>query len=253
MLLLRRLMPYLVAILTAWCLAWQARSPGSYPWVAALAPLAFVAAGFFIGARRIPLGELTARLLTPALALTAGAYALLLAEGNFALWIIPVFCGGVAYVTLELLFLLTFLPTRYPVNGLSHVNLALVPVTFWFVHYTSVGLTMFIHTSFVLPVLALAVTGALLFWCTAHVESSASHRRRWSAIGGWLGAHLGLLGALLPVNVALHGGYAALLGTFALRTRRYGITPSVPHGTMWAETMGIVLLLIVMLATARWV
>ena len=253
MLLLRRLAPFVVGMINASLLFWQAQSPASYPWLAVGVPVLFAAAGVFIGWKRFGAAEFASRLLGPLLALTSAAYALLLAEGVFAQWMIPAFGGVVSYAGLELLFLLAFLPTRYPVNGLSHLNLALVPVTLWCANYASVGLTMFIQTPRVVPVLVLAATGVMLFWCTAHVDASADHRRRWTLLGGWLGLHLGLLGAFLPVNIALHGGYAAVLGTFALRARRYGMTPSVPRTLILAESLCVLIVVGLMIGTARWV
>jgi hypothetical protein len=253
MLLLRRLLPFLVAILNGLCLFWQARSPWSYPWLAAVAPVAFAFAGTFIGWRRFPASELAARLLPPMLALVAVAYALLIMEGPIALWVLPAVAAGTSYVALELLFLLAYLPTRYPVNGLSHFNLTLVPGVLFLTHDASVGLTMFVHASRALPVLTLAACGALLFWATAHVETSSGHRRRWSALGGWVGAQLGLLGAFLPVQATMHGAYAALLGAAAIRARRYGISPSPSKGLVMTEAIGVLVLLGLILGTAKWV
>jgi hypothetical protein len=253
MLLLRRLAPYVVGMVNACLLFWQAQSASWYPWLAAAAPVLFAVAGVFVGWRRFGAWEFVARLLGPLLAVTAAAFALLLAEGPFAEWLIPFFVGVVSYAALELLFLLAFLPTRYPVNGLSHLNLALVPATLWCASYASVGLTMFIQTPRVVPVLVLAAAGVLLFWCTAHVDANADHRRRWTLLGGWVGIHLGLLGAFLPVNIALHGGYAAILGTYALRARRYGIAPAVPRALILAESLTVLVVTGIMIGTARWV
>ena len=253
MLFLRRLLPFLVGCLTALCLWAQTQNAGSYPWMALVAPIAFLAAGIFIGWKRFPFLDLLARIVPPAVTLAALVFGLLLAEGGMGLWAIPIVGGIISFVALELLFLLAFLPTRYPVNGLSHLNLVLVPVALWLISYASVGLTMFIHASRAIPILVLSAAGALLFWSTSHVEATPGHRRRWGAVGAWMGAHLGLLGAFLPLAIALHGAYAALLGTFALRVRRYGIAPHLPRSLIIAEILGAAVLLGGMLGTARWV
>lgn len=253
MLVLRRFLPFLVGALNALCLFWQAGSPGTYPWIAAIAPVAFLAVGFFIGAKRLPWQGLVARLLPPTLAIIVAAFGLLLFEGSIARWGVPIFVGGVSVIALELLFLLAFLPTRYPVNGLSRLNLCLVPIVLWLANDASVGLTMFIHASRLIPIVVLSVIGALLFWATAHLEDAPEHRKRWSLLGGWLGAHIGLLGAFLPLQVSVHGSYAALLATLALRSRRYGMMPRLPRGLVWGEIGGVLLLLIAVFATARWV
>lgn len=253
MLLLRRLLPFLVAILSGVVLSLQSRSPETYPWLGAIAPVVFACAGLFVSWKRIPLAELVSRILPSVLALAAMTYGLLLAEGWLARFAIPFGGALVSYVALELLFLLTFLPARYPTNGLSHFNLSLVPGILFLAQNTSVGLTMFVHESRVIPILVLAGAAAALFWSTAHVEANAAHRRRWSAIGAWLGAHVGLLGAFLPVQVSLHGACAALLGTLALRARRYGISPLLPRSLVLAEVLGGGIFLAAMLGTARWV
>lgn len=253
MLFLRRLLPFLVGGFAAACLWAQARNAGSYPWLALAASVAFLAAGIFIGWKRLPFTALLARVLPSAVMLLALAFGLLLSEGEIGRTVMPIVGGVVSFVALELLFLLAFLPTRYPVNGLSHLNLVLVPAALWLIAYAAVGLTMFIHASRAIPVVALAAAGAVLFWSTSHVEAAPNHRRRWGAIGAWLGAHLGLLGAFLPVAIMVHGGIAALLGAFALRVRRYGIAPRVARPLMIAEVMGMALLLGAILGTARWV
>lgn len=253
MLLLRRFLPFLVAIASACLLFVQARSAETYPWVAVIAPSVLVFAGVFIGFKRVPLRELMARLLPSVLALAGAVYALLLTEGVFSLWVIPVLGAGISYLVLELLFLHVFLPARYPVNGLSRLNFALVPIVFWFAMAASVGLVMFVHAERSLPILVLAGAGTALFWSTAHADADAVHRRRWALIGGGLGIQLGILGAFLPLTIFLQGGYAAVLAGFTLRARRYGMAPYPSRSLVLGETLGMLILLIAMLTTARWI
>lgn len=253
MLLLRRFLPAMTAFLVAACLFWQVRAPATYPWLSIAGPVLFLFAGLFIAVRRVSLRDLTARLLPSTLALAGAAYALVIAEGATVQWLLPAFSGVIAYFALELLFLLAFLPARYPVNGLSRLNVAVVPAVFWFANDASVGLSMFIHAPRFLSLIVLTVAGMLLFWSTEHADATDEQRWRWSAIGGWVGAQLGMLGAFLPVSIGVHGGYAALIGALVLRARRYGMSPQLPRTMMWGEVTAGFVLLVVMLATAKWV
>jgi len=194
------------------------------------------------------------RLIIPSvLAVAISGYALLLAEGFFALWAIPLFVGGLSFVSLELLFLSTFVSAWYPVNGLSHVNLALVPITFWFTAFTSVGLTVFLNSSRIIPIITMTLVSFGMFYWTSHVEAGIASRRRWALIGGWFGFQLGVIGAVLPVNLIIHGTIAALCGAYAVRTRRYGIMPPIPRKLAVLESLSFFVFLTVVLVTARWV
>lgn len=252
MLLLLRFLPFAVGALNAALFAWQSGSADAYPWIALWAPLTVLVAGFLIAGKRMAVWQAAERLLPPALALAAGVAGLLLMEGGWARVVLPLMAGSVSFLVLELLFLLVYLPTRYPVNGLSHVNLSLVPVTIWLTQYVAVGLTVFVHESRAIPVIVQTAVAALLFWSTSHVEAAPDGRRRWTALGAWLGLHIGLLGAFLPLRLGLHASLAAILLAIALRSRRYGIMPSVTPQLMRAELAAAVILLGLMVGTARW-
>ncbi|OGL73954.1 hypothetical protein A3E39_02020 [Candidatus Uhrbacteria bacterium RIFCSPHIGHO2_12_FULL_60_25] len=252
MLLLLRFLPFVVGVLNALLFVWQSRSAGAYPWIAIWTPLTVIVAGYLIAGKRMAVGQATERLLPPALALAAGVMGLLLMEGAWVTVVLPLMAGSVSFLVLELLFLLVYLPTRYPVNGLSHVNLSLVPVTIWLTQYVAVGLTVFVHESRAIPVIVQTVVAALLFWSTSHVEALHDHRRRWTALGAWLGLHIGLLGAFLPLRLGLHASLAAILLAVALRSRRYGIMPSLTTKLMRAELAAAAILVGLMVGTARW-
>ncbi len=252
MLLLLRFLPFAVGVTNALLFAWQSRDASSYPWLIIWTPFTVLIAGFVIGWKRMTFSELVEKLLPAALAVAACGYGLLLVEGWWALSVIPLLAGGVSFLALELLFLLAYLPTRYPVNGLSHLNLTLVPPTVWLAQYTSVGLTVFVHASRVIPIFVMSAATALLFWSTSHVEASGAERGRWAALGAWLGLQAGLMGAFLPVSLALQGGIAALAIALALRSRRYEIAPRPSFRFMLTEVSAASVLLLLLVATARW-
>ena len=254
MLIFVRLLPLLVGVLNALLFFLQARNADAYPWLALLAFAVLLGAVVVMLWRRRRGSADDVRLMIPSFtALLVSAYALLLAEGALALWIIPLFAGGVSFVSLELLFLSTFVSARYPVNGLSHVNLTIVPLALWLTAFTSVGLTVFVNSSRLVPILAMCVVTFLLFYATSHAEAGHVSRRRWAWLGAWLGLHLGVFGAVLPVNMVLHGTLAAVAGSFALRARRYSIQPQIPKKVMVFESLMALALITVILATAQWV
>jgi hypothetical protein len=253
MLILLRLLPFVLGIVNALLFLLQARSAEFYPWYAVIATVLLFASAFLIIWKR-GRGMSDLRLIIPSvLALAISGYALLLAEGLLALWAIPLFVGGLSFVSLELLFLSTFVSAWYPVNGLSHVNLALVPITFWFTAFTSVGLTVFLNSSRLVPILTMTLVAFSMFYWTSHAEAGQASRRRWAFMGAWFGFQLGLIGAVLPVNLVLHGTIAALCGAFAVRTRRYGIIPPIPRKLIVFESFNFFIFLTVVLVTARWV
>jgi len=252
MLFLRRFLPVVVGIFVFGVYGWQAQSPGSYPWLTLAATAVFVAAAWSMAWKRVPLLSFVARMGVALLLLLALGYALLLAEGDWARWGIPMTAGVAAFAALELLFLHVFLPAKYPVNGLSHLNLALVPLVLWCVQSGSVGLSMFIHAPRWIGVVAMGAVCGALFWATAHAESRAAHQQRWAFLGVLLGVHLGLLGALLPLPLPVHGAYAAALGAVALRARRYGIAPRVPRRVVLIELLTAAVLVVALFTTGQW-
>jgi hypothetical protein len=255
MLILLRLLPFALGVVNAALFLCQARSAGTYPWLAGMAAVLLFASAFLILRRRgRGMVRRGGRLIIPSvLVLAICGYALLLAEGAFALWVIPLFAGVITFVGLELLFLSTFVSARYPVNGLSHLNLSLVPVAFWLTAFTSAGLTVFINSSRLIPIFTMTLMSFAIFYWTSHPEAGSVSRRRWAFLGGWLGFQLGLIGAAISVDLVLHGTLAALCGAFAVRARRYGIMPPVPRKLIIAESLFFIIFLAAVLATARWV
>lgn len=252
MLFLRRFLPVVVGLLAFGAYGWQAQSPRSYPWLAVAAVALFTGAALSMAWKRVPLPLFLARMGVSFLLLLSLGYALLLAEGVWAQWGIPVLAGVASFAALELLFLHVFLPQRYPVNGLSHLNLALVPLVLWCVQSGNVGLAMFIHAPQWIGLCLIGFVCGVLFWATAHAESRTAHQRRWTFLGALIGVHLGLLGALLPLPIPAHGAYAAVLGAVGLRARRYGIAPRVPRRMVLVELAVALVLMVTLFSTGQW-
>jgi len=247
-----RFLPACIGIALTAAFAYQARHAETYPFTALFGAAAFIAGGCIIAwsrHRRIA----DARPIIPGvLTVFALGFGLILAEGTLATVVVPLIAGGASFLVLELLFLSLYAPARYPVNGLSHVSLSLVPIALWFVSYAALGLTVFLHVTRIVPIAVLGLTAFILFAATAHAEASAASRRRWSLIGGWLGVQLGILIVALPLDLIASSTFVALAGAYVLRTRRYGIPPFVPRRQVVGEAVTFLSLITVILATARW-
>lgn len=253
MLLFLRFLPFLLGILNAALFIAQSRYPSSYPWIVAISPILLAASALLIGWKRHQGAVLVQRSIPSLLAVSAAAFAMLLAEGVFAQVALPVFVGLASFLCLELMFLSVYLPSRYPVNGLSHLNLSLVPVTLWLLAFTSVGLTVFLNMTRILPVAVMTAAVSVMFWSTSHVESAPVEQRRWMMLGAWIGFQVGLLCAVLPFGLMLHGTVAAVTVSLALRSRRYLIAPAIPKKIIVLEGASVALFLILILSTAAWV
>jgi hypothetical protein len=252
MMLLLRIMPILAGFANGYLFFLQVQKFEFYPWLCLPSLLVYVISVIVIN-RGHWKGMDHIRTLIPAFtAIVISGYGLLLTEGILLHWVIPLFAGFVTYAILELQFLHAYVPTRYPSNGISHVNLLLVPCLFWISAYTSVGITVFVNVSRFIPILIMAVMGLILFYSTSHAEAPLSERWRWTWIGAWIGAQIGILGVVLPLDLFMHGAISALCGGYVLRVRRYGIQPPIPAKIMLVEGISVAILLIAICATTRW-
>jgi peptidoglycan/LPS O-acetylase OafA/YrhL len=252
MAILFRLLPFAIGIICAVFFAMQARYAEWYPWLLAPAFIIFIG-GIITMLRKGRRGWEDTRLVVPSLlALLSAGFGMLLLEGSLRYWGIPIFVGVVSYFIVELLFLSTFFASKYPVNGMTHMNLALVPVIFWLAAYTMSGLLVFVNTHRALPIALFTAAGGVLWYVTAHPEASGESRRRWMLIGAWMGMQIGMLIAIVPLRMEVHAMIAALCGAIALRVRRYGIAPPIPRPTIIFEVIVGAVLLIAVASTAAW-
>ncbi len=247
-----RFLSAIVGVVVAMTFAVQTREPSTYPLYVGIGVLTFAVGGFLIAwSRHRHIGD-TWPLLPGLVALVCMAFGLVLAEGMLAHWVIPLVAGGTAFLVLELLFFSLYAPARYPANGLSHVNLMLVPIALWLATYAALGLTIFLSVPRVVPVCIITVVSCIFFFATAHPEVGPAARARWVIIGTWIGAQTGVLITSLPLDLMTSSTFVSLVGAYVLRTRRYEIPPKVPPRQMITEAVTFVLLLFLILATARW-
>jgi hypothetical protein len=252
MILFLRFLPLLVAILEGLVFWAQLQEPLLYPWVVGIGILALPAATIAISWKRLPLRDAFERMLPSFVLLLALAFALLLVEGQLGMWAVILVAVVSSFISLELLFLLVYDAPRYPVNGISRANIAYVPIAVWYAASTSVGLLVFLHTPPTWHVALMVVLGAVLFRTTGHSGASLHEKAVWSLLGAIIGAHVGLLGIMLPVSMPMHGLIAAFIVSVTLRARRYLYAPHPSNRQAWIEGIASILLFIGSLATAKW-
>lgn len=247
-----RFLPFLVALLQVGIFYGQISHPLSYPWLVLIGVIALPVASFAISWKRLAWRDMLSRMVPSFILLASLAFSLLLVEGALAVWTVIVLASVSCYASLELLFLLVYHPSRYPVNGLSRVNIAYVPIAIWYAAATSSGLLVFLMMDRVWHVLFMVVLGALLFRTTGHTEASMVEKTVWTILGALIGAHVGLLGILLPVSMPVQGLIAAFLLSGSLRTRRYIYEPKPSGQQAWIEALSAVAAFVVVLSTTKW-
>jgi hypothetical protein len=252
MIILIRLLPFFTAFFEVAVFVQQIKNPLQYPWIV-LAGVGFLPfASLCIAWRRIRFFDWLEKMMPSFVLLAALAFALLLSEGAFANTVIVVIAALSSLISLELLFILAFDPSRYPVNGLSRVNIGYVPIAIWYVAANSSGLLIFMHMERFWHVLIMVILGAVLFRTTGHPGATREQNAVWIFVGSLIGLHAGLLGIFLPLSMAMHGIIATILLCTALRARRYMYDPKPTIRQAWAEGIGAVIALVAALATAKW-
>jgi len=248
-----RLFPTLLALTVGMSFYWQIKEPAAYPWVGLFGVLLTVIAAFIMSRKRVRILDLIEKMLPTALFLLALDFGMLLAEGQIAVWAIIIFGAVVAFLSLELLFLLSYMPSRYPVNGLSHVNIAYVPFIVWYVIANSVGLMAFLHSPVWVHVLILTVLSVILFRTTGHPSATREQNRLWMFVGGLAGLHIGLLGIMLPLSMSAQATLGMIVFCAILRLRRYMYHPMPVRKQAWFEGAMAIAIIIVAISTAKWI
>lgn len=252
MILILRLLPMLTGLAVAGLFAWQRVHPTVYPWAVVLAAAMVIGVSLILAWRKGSLRDLSEKMAPTVIAVISLGFGLLLSEGRLANIAVVTLAGVCTFTALELLFVYVFHPASYPVNGLSRLNIAFVPLSAWYAAATSVGLLTFLHTPRVWHVVLLTVMGAILFRTTGHPGASAAQNRVWMLIGAATGLHVGWVSLTLPLSMPIHGAFAALVFASVLRVRRYLYDPRPSRRAAWGESIGACILLISVLATAQW-
>jgi hypothetical protein len=250
--LILRLLPFTVAGLALLAASVQWKEPQWYPWPLLAWYSVYVVACITLSWKRLGILDAIEKMLPSALALLAMSLGFLIVEFDIQRWIMTIALGGLSLLVMELLFLLTRDGAKYPVNGLSRVNVTLVPVTTFFLASTLNALYVFLRWPWWSVLVGCTLLGAMAYGLTAHPTADRRHRRRWGWLGGAVGAHAGLLTALLPVSILVQGALAALLVAVPLRVRRYAYQPVPSRRHAWVEGGLSIVAFIALLATSRW-
>ena len=252
MLLVLRLLPYISAGVIGFLFWSQRQQPSMYPWICGLSLVMFGISVLGIAWKRLTLVELMEKMFPSFLLLIALSFGLVLVETDLSLWVIYLLSSVVSALSLELLFLDCFQRERYPVNGLSRLNIALVPLIVWYAVSTSTGLLTFLHAPHGIHVLMCWILGVVLYRTTGHPGATPVQNRLWMLIGLLIGVHVGWLGLHLPVSMPMQGTVAAVLCSAGLRMRRYVYQPKPSMHIAWSEGIGALVLFIIAISTAKW-
>ncbi len=252
MFLLLRLLPYVVGIAQVWLLLTQTAQPHMYPWIVGIGVLLVPGASLLIGWKQVRARDAIEKMMPTFLLILSIGFGVLLLESRVSIWTAALLAGIASTISLELLFLLARHPSAYPVNGLSHVNIAYVPLGIWYAAYAASGLMIFLHTSQLWYVGIIGILGALLFRTTGHPGASKDQDMVWMVIGGLIGLEVGWIGTLLPLSMSMQGLVAALVVCAVLRVRRYVYKPVPSSRVAWSETIVAVILFIGGIVSAKW-
>lgn len=250
--LLVRGLPWFIGLSAFALCEWQWRDASIYPWPLITILAAYCIAIGIIAYRRLAIKELLTKMAPGVLVLISMGFAFLLIETPESRLAVSFLVAGSAAVSLEMLWLLLFDPARYPVHGLSRLNLAFMPLAAFFTSLGLSGLGYFIRTPEWITVLVMCLLGGLAFILTSPHSQSMSHRVRWGVLGLAIGLQIGVLAIILPVSIVVQGALAAILFAIPLRIRRYstGVTPRPLIA--WSESVSISLLFLTILLVSRW-
>jgi|JI8StandDraft_1071087.scaffolds.fasta_scaffold08407_7 hypothetical protein len=251
MFLLLRSLPISAALGILFLSRWQFVAWRTFPLLYAASAIIFIASAALIGYKRLAWREWI-KVIPPILTFLIAGGAALLVESGIQQTLFSLFVSGLAYLTLELLYLLGLEPAKYPVHGLSRLNLALIPLGMFFLAMTLSGLQAFIRFPFwTSPFFGLAY-GAITFACTAHHTSDKEQDRRWVMMGLLVGAHAGIFAMLLPLDVVASGVVSALLFALPFRARRYAHDPKPPRKSAYIESSLFAACFFAVILFSRW-
>lgn len=252
MILLYRLFPLLGALLVSGFFWMQLQWPTSFPIFAIGGILIAPVLSTLLAVKRIRWGDVTEKMTPTYLLHAALAFGLLLAEGTVPRTAILALSGLSTFLSLELVFLLAFHPSAYPVNGISRINIAYVPIAMWYALSTLAGLRIFLHISWEWTLVPTMLLGLALFRTTGHPGASRTQNNIWSLIGALAGLEIGWVSLHLPLSMGMQGLVATLLLTALLRVRRYLYDPKPSRRSAIVESVGLAAVMLACVGTANW-
>ncbi len=233
---------------------WQWKAPLLFPWPLVAAVVLYALIAWRIAWARTERWEMLWKAVPGGLFVFSATVCALLLEESVWRQGLSIFVAIVSYFSLELFFLLKYDASRYPVNGLTHLHIGLVPLTNALLAWGMVGIVTFSKAILPIwvPLSVFALVNAAGFAATSHPDATRSQRRTWTIFGAWIGCALACLLLFLPLSMPTQAFLAALLVAAPLRLRRYGFSPHPGAVTAWIEAIGFLLAFFAILLFSRW-
>lgn len=254
MILLLRLAPMLAGFAIYGLFEWQWTHPLFFPW-----PLLGAMTVYLLIAGRMAFGlkdrwGMVWKMIPGLLLLGSAMVCALLFEEAFLQHGLSFFVAIAAYLSLELSFLVAYDPSRYPVHGLTYLDVGVIPLTNALLVWGMVGVRTFqkFMLPFWIPVVVLSFVNMIGFIATSHPDASRAQRRAWAFFGAAIGAALGGLVLFLPLTMPAQALLAALLVAAPLRLRRYAFSPHPPRAMAWFEGVAFFVLFFGLLLLSPW-
>ncbi len=252
--LLLRLGPLLAGFGIYGLFEWQWKAPLLFPWPLVAAVIVYAIVAWRIAWVRKDRWEMMAKTLPGCLFVVSATVCALLLEDPAWRHALSFFVAIVSYFSLELFFLLKYDAGHYPVNGLTHLHVGLVPLSNALLAWGVVGIVTFSKAAMPIwvPIVAFGLMNAIGFAVTSHPDATQAQRRAWTLFGAWIGCAVACLLLFLPLSMPTQAFLAALLVAAPLRVRRYGFSPRPSALTAWLEAVGFLLAFFALMLLSRW-
>lgn len=249
----RRILPAMTSLTALLVALWQGANLLTYPYPLTLFFVGYLVVMVTIAWRQLAWSSWIEKMVPSTLSLLAIGFAYLVTDAPEQRLVLSFLLAAVSFLALELLFLLVYDAEHYPVHGLSRLNIALVPLTVFFVSATWNGLSVFIHVPRAMIVIVMMGLGALLYLLTSHPTAEGVRHWGWGILGAIVGLHVAGLILFLPVQLVIHGALGALLFAIPLRFRRYSYQPVPPVQLAYAEAIFAGVCFFGVLFSTKWV
>ncbi len=249
-----RFAPLLVGLGTYLGFSWQWREPKLYPWPIVGVGLLYAILLWHMTRTHADRFALRWYGVPGLLLIFSGGAAAVLVERTDVQIGLTFLVSVMIYMMLELLFLLLYHPSRYPVHGLTYLQLAIVPCANAFLGWGAIGVRVFAKAttpSWVIP-LVFCFMNALLFGVITYSEETVWQKHAWTVFGATAGLFLGFLLLFLPLALPAQALIAALFLVLPLRFRRYAVHPRPSLATQYIEGALFFVLLAMLLLLSRW-
>lgn len=251
--LLIRFLPWLNGVLGFLVAKGQWQWTDLYPWPLVMHVTLFTISMAIMGWKRMPLWQFLEKMSLPLLAMIATSSAFLVFEDEWVHTLLTSLIAFISFFSLELFFVSQFNPAKYPLNGLSRWNMALIPCIGFLGGAVIQGVQTFLQWPIWIEPLMLSCIGAIAYGVTSHPTATHTLKLKWVVLGALIGGQIGVLGAVIPAPMSTFGAIAAVCLAIPLRVRRYAYAPIPPRSLAWGEGITMLGCLAIILAGTKWV